>query len=99
MDRSIGAPAAMRLWRKPGARERGHLPRWSDRTRRSPTRTSRRLISTDTGVSSSKSPGVPPRAADTKNIRRRLPLRGWTDSPARPNRPRSSSNRANSVMA
>ena len=41
---SIGAPAAMRLWRKPGARERGHLPRCRERIRRSPTRTSRRRI-------------------------------------------------------
>ena len=30
-DRSIGAPAAMSPWRKPGASDRGHLPRWSDR--------------------------------------------------------------------
>ena len=46
MDRSIGAPAAMRLCRKPGARDRGHLPRCSDRTRVPPMRMSRRLIST-----------------------------------------------------
>ena len=99
MDRSIGAPAAMRLWRKPGARDRGHLPRWRERARRSPTRTSRRRISTSTGVSSSISAGVPPRAEASISIRRRLPLKGWTDRPARASRPRSSSNRANSVMA
>ena len=99
MDRSIGAPAAMRLWRKPGARDRGHLPRWRERTRRSPTRTSRRRISTSTGVSSSISAGVPPRAEASISIRRRLPLKGWTDSPARASRPRSSSNRPNSHTA
>ena len=68
MDRSIGAPAAMRLCRKPGARDRGHLPRCSERTRLPPIRMSRRLIATSTGVSSSISAGEPPRAADTRNI-------------------------------
>ena len=40
--RSIGAPAAISPWRKPGARDRGHLPRWRERTRVPPMRMSRR---------------------------------------------------------
>ena len=98
-DRSIGAPAAMRLWRKPGESDRGHLPRWSERVRCPPTRMSRRLTSTSTGSSSSRSPGVPPRADASSSIRNWRPLRGWTDSPARASRPRSSSTRPNSATA
>ena len=98
-DRSIGAPAAMSPWRKPGARERGHLPRWSDRTRVSPMRISRRPISTSTGVSSSNSAGEPPRAAATRNMRSWRPLSGCTASPALARSPRRSSTRANSHTA
>ena len=62
-------------------------------------RTSRRPISTCTGSSSSISAGVPPRAEASISIRSRLPLKGWTDSPARASRPRSSSKRGNSHTA
>ena len=80
-ERSMGAPAAMRPWRKPGASDRGHLPRCRERASRPPTRTSRRSTSTSTGVSSSDSAGEPPRAAAMRNIRSWRPLRGCTDSP------------------
>ena len=72
--RSIGAPAAISPWRKPGASERGHLPRWRERARLPPTRMSRRPISTSVGLSSSNSVGEPPRAADTRSIRSCRPL-------------------------
>ena len=98
-DRSIGAPADIRPWRKPGASDRGHLPRWSERARRWPMRTSRRPIATSTGASSSNSAGEPPSAADTKNIRSWRPFRAWTESPALESRPRRSSTRANSHTA
>ena len=98
-DRSIGVPAAMRLCKKPGASDRGHLPRCRERTRVPPMRMSRRLISTSTGSSSSNSVGVPPRAADRRNIRRRRPCMGWTESPDLASRPRSSSMRENSLTA
>ena len=98
-DRSIGAPAAISPWRKPGASDRGHLPRWRERTRVPPMRMSRRLISTSTGVSSSNSAGVPPRAEAKSSIRSWRPLSRWTDSPALASRPRSSSIRPNSHTA
>ena len=98
-DRSIGAPAAISPWRKPGARERGHLPRWRERVICAPTRMSRRPISTSTGCSSSNSVGEPPRAAETTSILSCRPRSGWTDSPALERRPRKSSMRANSHTA
>ena len=47
-ETSMGAPAAMSLCRKPGARDLGHFPRCSDRVRCSPTLTSLRLTSAST---------------------------------------------------
>ena len=77
----MGAPAAISPWRNPGASDRGQRPRCSDRTSLSPMRMSRRLTSTSTWESPSKSEGEPPRAADTRNKRSWRSLSGWTDSP------------------
>ena len=71
----MGAPATIRPCRKPGARDRGHLPRWRERTRFSPMRISLRLTSTSTCFCSSASSGEPPTAAETRNIRSWRPLR------------------------
>ena len=98
-DRSIGAPADISPWRKPGASDRGHLPRWRERTRLPPMRMSRRPISTSTCASSSNSVGEPPMVAETRSIRSWRPLSGWTDSPALESRPRRSSMRVKSHTA
>ena len=89
--RSMGAPAAIRPWRKPGASERGHLARCRERVRWPPTRMSRRLISTAISVSSSRSMGEPPRAEASNRRRRGSPFRANTPNPARASRPRISS--------
>ena len=81
--RSMGAPAVISPWRKPGASERGQRPRCRERARWSPSRRSRRFISTSTGCASSRSAGVPPRAAASSRRRRARPFRGWTERPAR----------------
>ena len=92
--RSMGAPAAISPCRKPGARERGQRPRWSERTRWSPTRTSLRLTAASTGASSSLSAGEPPRVDASMRSRRARPVSRWAASPALPSRPRRSSARS-----
>ena len=98
-ERSMGAPAAIRPWRNPGASERGHLPRCRERTRWLPTRMSRRLTSTESSSSSSRSLGEPPRAEASNSSFSGWPFRGNTPKPARDSRPRSSSARACSQIA
>ena len=76
MERSMGMPAVMSACKNPGARVRGHLARWRERTSVSLMRISLRPTSTLTVESSSTSLGEPPSAEASMNIRSVRPFRG-----------------------
>ena len=75
-DRSIGAPAAIRPCRKPGASKRGHLPRCRERVRWPPTRMSRRLTSMESSSSSSLLAGRASQGRGQQQQLQRLALQG-----------------------